>query len=330
MTSSERSEAERALDACLVTADCANVRICIEDALTGGSGAGGSGGSQAGGSGGSAVGGNGGSAGGGSGGSAVGGSGGSAVGGSGGSAVGGSGGSAVGGSGVGGSGGSGVGGSGGSAVGGSGGSAVGGSATGGRGGSGVGGSGGTGVGGSAAGGSGGAATGGTASGGNATGGAATGGSTSTALEVVTSAENAYWNTTGQVTKVTSGTADVNVDKNTTYQRWDGFGGTFNEMGWDALSVVSAEIPNAMKLPLRREGRRQFRLWTDSARRQRLRHELVHARRHGGRLHDGQVLHRPRPGEADPLHQGGDEGQVRHPSLGEPMGPSLVDDERTAT
>jgi glucosylceramidase len=39
---------------------------------------------------------------------------------------------------------------------------------------------------------------------------------------------------------------VNVDKNTTYQRWDGFGGTFNEMGWDALSVVSSEIPNALK------------------------------------------------------------------------------------
>jgi glucosylceramidase len=64
--------------------------------------------------------------------------------------------------------------------------------------------------------------------------------------VVTSAANAYWNTTGQVTKVTSGTADVNVDKSTTYQRWDGFGGTFNEMGWDALSVVSSEIPNALK------------------------------------------------------------------------------------
>ena len=177
----------------------------------------------------------------------VGGSGGSAVGGSGGSAVGGSGGSAVGGSGVGGSGGSGVSGSGGSVVGGSGGSAVGGS-----GGCVVGaaagwaGAAGRGVGGSAAGGSGGAATGGTASGGSATGGAATGGSTAAALELVTSAENAYWNTTGQVTKLTSGTADVNVDKNTTYQRWDGFGGTFNEMGWDALSVVSAEIPNVMK------------------------------------------------------------------------------------
>jgi glucosylceramidase len=41
---------------------------------------------------------------------------------------------------------------------------------------------------------------------------------------------------------------VNVDKNTTYQRWDGFGGCFNEQGWDALSAVSADdIANAMKL-----------------------------------------------------------------------------------
>ena len=51
-----------------------------------------------------------------------------------------------------------------------------------------------------------------------------------------------------VTKLTSGIADLNVDKNTTYQRWDGFGGCFNEMGWDALSVVTADqVPNAMNL-----------------------------------------------------------------------------------
>src|SRR6478735_2427151 len=66
-------------------------------------------------------------------------------------------------------------------------------------------------------------------------------------QFVTSAANAYWNTSGQVTKLTSGTADLTVDANTKFQRWDGFGGCFNEMGWDALSVVSAEIPKAMKL-----------------------------------------------------------------------------------
>jgi glucosylceramidase len=51
-----------------------------------------------------------------------------------------------------------------------------------------------------------------------------------------------------VTKLATGTADVTVDKNTTYQRWDGFGGCFNEMGWDALSVIGADqTANALKL-----------------------------------------------------------------------------------
>jgi glucosylceramidase len=67
------------------------------------------------------------------------------------------------------------------------------------------------------------------------------------LELITSGPNAYWNTGGQVTQVTGATADWSVDAGTTYQRWDGFGGTFNEMGWDALSAVSAQIPTALKL-----------------------------------------------------------------------------------
>jgi glucosylceramidase len=175
MPSASRSDAEKALDACLA-AGCTNLAACIDGSLKGGSG--------------------------GSGGSTVVGSGGSTVVGSGGSTVGGRGGSSVGGSG-------------GSSIVGSGGVSTGGTTT-------------------------------TSSGGNATGGAATGGSSTTALELVTSAQNAYWNTTAQATQVTSGTADVNVDKNTTYQGWTGFGGTFNEMGWDALSVVSSEIPNALK------------------------------------------------------------------------------------
>ena len=74
---------------------------------------------------------------------------------------------------------------------------------------------------------------------------------STAPELMTSGPSAYWKTAGQVTKVTSGTADLNVDKNTKYQRWDGFGGTFNEMGWDALSVVSCRDTERDEAPLRR-------------------------------------------------------------------------------
>ena len=57
-------------------------------------------------------------------------------------------------------------------------------------------------------------------------------------DVVTSAEGAYWKT-GTLTAATSGTADVTADDTSLKQRWDGFGGTFNEAGWDALSVLSA-------------------------------------------------------------------------------------------
>jgi len=75
----------------------------------------------------------------------------------------------------------------------------------------------------------------------------TGGSTSTGPILITSALNAYWQT-GTVTTVTSGTADVTVTDTTTYQTWDGFGGTFNEMGWDVLSLLSpTDRDHAMKL-----------------------------------------------------------------------------------
>jgi len=83
--------------------------------------------------------------------------------------------------------------------------------------------------------------------GSASGGSAGTAGVLTAPEFVTSAANAYWNTTAPIKKLTSGTADLKIDESTKYQRWDGFGGCFNEMGWDALSVVSSEIPRAMKL-----------------------------------------------------------------------------------
>ncbi|WP_438016858.1 glycoside hydrolase family 30 beta sandwich domain-containing protein [Sorangium sp. So ce315] len=55
--------------------------------------------------------------------------------------------------------------------------------------------------------------------------------------LITSGPNDYW-TTGEPTEVTSGNADVTVDDATTHQRWDGFGGTFNEVGWHVLSMLS--------------------------------------------------------------------------------------------
>jgi len=201
-----QSDLENAYRACAAMTDCNAFRACVDGLMQGGGA--GTGGSAAGG-----------------------------TTGTGGSGISGAGGSAVGGA-IAGAGGSAAGGTGGSAAAGTGGNAAGGT------GGGAGGSNG-GVGGSAAGGRGGATGGAGTAGGGTTGTAGSGG-VPAAPELVTSAQNAYWTTGGQVTKVTSGTADVTVDKNTTYQRWDGFGGTFNEMGWDALSVVPSEIPNAIK------------------------------------------------------------------------------------
>jgi len=65
---------------------------------------------------------------------------------------------------------------------------------------------------------------------------------------VTSAANDYWNTTGKVDTLTTGTATLTVDTATKHQQFVGFGGCFNEMGWDALSVLSADdVTKAMKL-----------------------------------------------------------------------------------
>ena len=65
-------------------------------------------------------------------------------------------------------------------------------------------------------------------------------------DVVTSADGAFWKV-GTLTAST-GTADVTADDASLKQRWDGFGGTFNEAGWDALAVLSdADRALAMKL-----------------------------------------------------------------------------------
>ena len=65
-------------------------------------------------------------------------------------------------------------------------------------------------------------------------------------DVVTSANNAFWQK-GTLTKGATGNADVTVSDTAT-QSWLGFGGTFNEAGWDALSVLStADQALALKL-----------------------------------------------------------------------------------
>jgi glucosylceramidase len=56
---------------------------------------------------------------------------------------------------------------------------------------------------------------------------------------VTSAAGDYWHV-GELTDGATGAADLSVDVATVYQDWLGFGGTFNEAGWDALAVVTQE------------------------------------------------------------------------------------------
>ena len=65
-------------------------------------------------------------------------------------------------------------------------------------------------------------------------------------DLVISGEGNYWQT-GTRTEVPDENAVVVVNENDTKQVWEGFGGTFNEMGWDALSDAPSEIPAAMKL-----------------------------------------------------------------------------------
>ena len=62
----------------------------------------------------------------------------------------------------------------------------------------------------------------------------------------TSASGAYWRP-GTLTTVTTN-ADLTVNDATTMQTWDGFGGSFNEMGWNFLSMLSAaDRDRAIKL-----------------------------------------------------------------------------------
>ena len=65
-------------------------------------------------------------------------------------------------------------------------------------------------------------------------------------DVMYSKEGSYWQP-GTFTTVENGTPDVIVDENDVKQTWEGFGGTFNEMGWDALQAVNSEITKAMEL-----------------------------------------------------------------------------------
>ena len=73
---------------------------------------------------------------------------------------------------------------------------------------------------------------------------------------MTSAPGAYWKTDGVLTAVTSGGADVTVDDASPAQTWEGFGGAFNEMGWNDLSMLSpADRDTAINLLYGADGAR---------------------------------------------------------------------------
>lgn len=94
--------------------------------------------------------------------------------------------------------------------------------------------------------------------------------------LVISSQDAYWQE-GTVTEVTSGTADVTVNDDSTAQDWAGFGGTFNEKGWEALSALGAEDrDSAIKpsCPTRRTA--QIHRWWGPDRGERLCHGPPHA------------------------------------------------------
>lgn len=66
-------------------------------------------------------------------------------------------------------------------------------------------------------------------------------------EVIITGGSDKWKTDGTLTEVTSGNADVTVGENM-LQTFTGFGGTFNEKGWDALMALSeADRTRAIKL-----------------------------------------------------------------------------------
>jgi glucosylceramidase len=82
------------------------------------------------------------------------------------------------------------------------------------------------------------------------------GVTGSAPTLVTSAPDAYWKTDGVLTAVTTTGADVTVDDASTAQTWEGFGGAFNELGWNDLSLLSqADRDRALNLLYGADGAR---------------------------------------------------------------------------
>ena len=71
------------------------------------------------------------------------------------------------------------------------------------------------------------------------------------MTCITSGPDAYWKTTA-VTDSKSETVDVTVNEAAVAQTWEGFGGSFNEMGWNYLTTKELQ-DEAMGLCFGKEG-----------------------------------------------------------------------------
>ncbi len=66
--------------------------------------------------------------------------------------------------------------------------------------------------------------------------------------LITSSPGAYWTVDGQVTEAATASADVTVVDGCGAQTWEGFGGAFNEIGWNVLSMLApADRDRAVQL-----------------------------------------------------------------------------------
>jgi glucosylceramidase len=69
--------------------------------------------------------------------------------------------------------------------------------------------------------------------------AQTGGGANATVTCITSAQGDYWKT-ATVAESKSETADVTVNDSAVAQTWEGFGGSFNEMGWNYLNTKALQ------------------------------------------------------------------------------------------
>ena len=169
-----------------------------------------------------------------------------------------------------------------------------------------------------------------AGGSTATGGApGTGGAPPAQSSVVTSASGAYWKS-GTLTTVTSGTATVTVNDGSTAQTWEGFGGAFNEAGWNYLSMLSqSDRDNALQLLYGADGA-HFNIGRVPIGANDYADQPLHRRRGPERQHrlqhDQLLAHAGRE-VSHPVHQGGAGGERQHPLLGQPLDAADLDEDQ---